>query len=89
MLMLSLVFSVIFGMLSATSVSYSMLAITRTLTGMALSGLSLIVLPLGKCGRFGGLQGLVQHAGTISASADKRTTLLGRSKHYNLVQLML
>uniref|UniRef100_A0A8B9VZ35 Solute carrier family 22 member 7 n=1 Tax=Anas zonorhyncha TaxID=75864 RepID=A0A8B9VZ35_9AVES len=47
MLMLSLVFSVIFGMLSAASVSYSMLAITRTLTGMALSGLSLIVLPLG------------------------------------------
>ncbi|NXU49225.1 S22A7 protein, partial [Turnix velox] len=47
MLLLSLVCSVIFGMLSAASVSYSMLAITRTLTGLALSGVSLIVLPLG------------------------------------------
>lgn len=48
MLQLSLVCSVVFGMLSAASVSYSMLAITRTLTGVALSGVSLIVLPLGK-----------------------------------------
>uniref|UniRef100_A0A8C0F3J3 Solute carrier family 22 member 7 n=1 Tax=Bubo bubo TaxID=30461 RepID=A0A8C0F3J3_BUBBB len=47
MLLLSLVFSVIFGMLSAASVSYSMLAITRTLTGVALSGVSLIILPFG------------------------------------------
>ncbi|NXK26513.1 S22A7 protein, partial [Arenaria interpres] len=47
MLLLSLVCSLIFGMLSAASVSYSMLAITRTLTGVALSGVSLIVLPLG------------------------------------------
>ncbi|NXU86180.1 S22A7 protein, partial [Xiphorhynchus elegans] len=31
----------------AASISYSMLAITRTLTGVALSGVSLIVLPLG------------------------------------------
>ncbi|XP_046769302.1 solute carrier family 22 member 7 isoform X4 [Gallus gallus] len=46
-LMLSLVCSVIFGMLSACSVSYSMLAVTRTLTGVALSGVSLIILPLG------------------------------------------
>ncbi|NWQ61077.1 S22A7 protein, partial [Neopipo cinnamomea] len=46
MLLLSLVCSVVFGMLSAASVSYSMLAITRTLTGVALSGVSLIVLPL-------------------------------------------
>lgn len=50
MLQLSLVCSVGFGMLSAASVSYTMLAITRTLTGVALSGLSLIVLPLGECG---------------------------------------
>lgn len=50
MLQLSLVCSVGFGMLSAASVSYMMLAITRTLTGVALSGLSLIVLPLGECG---------------------------------------
>ncbi|NWY94069.1 S22A7 protein, partial [Loxia curvirostra] len=47
MLQLSLGCSLVFGMLSATSVSYTMLAITRTLTGLALSGLSLIVLPLG------------------------------------------
>ncbi|KFZ59134.1 Solute carrier family 22 member 7, partial [Antrostomus carolinensis] len=47
MLLLSLVCSVIFGMLSAASVSYSMLAITRTLTGVALSGVSLTILPLG------------------------------------------
>uniref|UniRef100_A0A8D0FXV9 Solute carrier family 22 member 7 n=1 Tax=Strix occidentalis caurina TaxID=311401 RepID=A0A8D0FXV9_STROC len=47
MLLVSLVFSVIFGMLSAASVSYSMLAITRTLTGVALSGVSLIILPFG------------------------------------------
>ncbi|XP_015712485.1 solute carrier family 22 member 7 [Coturnix japonica] len=46
-LMLSLVFSVLFGMLSACSVSYTMLAVTRTLTGVALSGVSLIILPLG------------------------------------------
>ncbi|NXJ97723.1 S22A7 protein, partial [Corythaixoides concolor] len=45
MLLLSLVCSVIFGMLSASSVSYSMLVITRTLTGVALSGISLIVIP--------------------------------------------
>uniref|UniRef100_A0A8C3KBL0 Solute carrier family 22 member 7 n=1 Tax=Calidris pygmaea TaxID=425635 RepID=A0A8C3KBL0_9CHAR len=47
MLLLSLVCSLVFGMLSAASVSYSMLAITRTLTGVGLSGVSLIVLPLG------------------------------------------
>ncbi|NXS57656.1 S22A7 protein, partial [Brachypteracias leptosomus] len=47
MLLLSLVCSVVFGMLSAASVSYSMLSITRTLTGVALSGVSLIILPLG------------------------------------------
>ncbi|NXG53098.1 S22A7 protein, partial [Psilopogon haemacephalus] len=47
MLLLSLLCSVVCGMLSAASVSYSMLAITRTLTGLALSGVSIIVLPLG------------------------------------------
>ncbi|XP_062429437.1 solute carrier family 22 member 7 isoform X1 [Rhea pennata] len=47
MLLVSLVCSVIFGMLSAASTSYSMLAVTRTLTGVALSGISLIILPLG------------------------------------------
>ncbi|XP_009671434.2 solute carrier family 22 member 7 [Struthio camelus] len=47
MLLVSLVCSGMFGMLSAASTSYSMLAITRTLTGVALSGISLIILPLG------------------------------------------
>ncbi|NWX12057.1 S22A7 protein, partial [Aegotheles bennettii] len=47
MLLLSLVCSLILGMLSAASISYTMLAITRTLTGVALSGVSLIILPLG------------------------------------------
>ncbi|XP_071661897.1 solute carrier family 22 member 7 isoform X3 [Patagioenas fasciata] len=47
MLLLSLLCSAVFGTLSAASISYSMLAITRTLTGVALSGVSLIVLPLG------------------------------------------
>lgn len=57
-LQLSLACSMVFGMLSAASVSYTMLAITRTLTGVALSGISLIVLPLGECG------GLVAARGT-------------------------
>ncbi|KGL78910.1 Solute carrier family 22 member 7, partial [Tinamus guttatus] len=47
LLLLSLLGSLAFGMLSAASVSYAMLAATRTLTGAALSGVSLIVLPLG------------------------------------------
>uniref|UniRef100_A0A8D2MHK5 Solute carrier family 22 member 7 n=1 Tax=Zonotrichia albicollis TaxID=44394 RepID=A0A8D2MHK5_ZONAL len=47
MLQLSLLCSLVFGMLSAASMSYTMLAVTRTLTGVALSGLSLIGLPLG------------------------------------------
>lgn len=66
MLQLSLVCSVGFGMLSAASVSYTMLAITRTLTGVAMSGLSLIVLPLGECGGCGqavGGKGIVLQAG--------------------------
>ncbi|KAH0622775.1 hypothetical protein JD844_025431 [Phrynosoma platyrhinos] len=47
MLLVAYVFTLIFGMLSAVSVTYSMLAVTRALTGMAICGLSLIVLPLG------------------------------------------
>ncbi|NWY06110.1 S22A7 protein, partial [Nothoprocta ornata] len=47
LLLLSLLCSLLFGMLSAASASYTMLAATRTLTGAALSGISLIVLPLG------------------------------------------
>ncbi|XP_042298478.1 solute carrier family 22 member 7-like [Sceloporus undulatus] len=47
MLLVSYIFTLIFGLLSAVSVTYSMLAVTRALTGMAICGLSLIVLPLG------------------------------------------
>ncbi|XP_008103110.1 solute carrier family 22 member 7 [Anolis carolinensis] len=47
MLLVAYVGTLLFGMLSAISVTYSMLAVTRTLTGVAMSGLSLIVLPLG------------------------------------------
>uniref|UniRef100_A0A8D0G648 Solute carrier family 22 member 7 n=1 Tax=Sphenodon punctatus TaxID=8508 RepID=A0A8D0G648_SPHPU len=47
MLLVSFICSLAFGMVSAASVSYSMLAVTRTLTGLALCGLSLIIVPLG------------------------------------------
>ncbi|KAJ7341181.1 hypothetical protein JRQ81_004999 [Phrynocephalus forsythii] len=47
MLVVSYGCTLVFGMVSAASVTYSMLAITRTLTGMAICGLSLIVVPLG------------------------------------------
>lgn len=71
MLQLSLVCSVVFGMLSAASVSYTMLAITRTLTGVALSGLSLIVLPLGECG------GLWLSGGLLAGSGWEGTWIPG------------
>ncbi|XP_077193018.1 solute carrier family 22 member 7-like [Paroedura picta] len=47
MLVVSFVCTLIFGLISSASVTYSMLAITRTLTGIAICGLSLIVAPLG------------------------------------------
>ncbi|XP_054844620.1 solute carrier family 22 member 7-like isoform X2 [Eublepharis macularius] len=47
MLLVSFVCTLIFGLVSSASVTYSMLAVTRTLTGMAICGLSLIVVPLG------------------------------------------
>ncbi|XP_020652571.3 solute carrier family 22 member 7 isoform X1 [Pogona vitticeps] len=47
MLVVSYTCTLIFGMMSSISVTYSMLAVTRTLTGMAICGLSLIVMPLG------------------------------------------
>lgn len=40
--------SLVLGLASAASVSYLMFAITRTLTGMALAGFTIIVMPLGK-----------------------------------------
>jgi len=68
MLLLSLVFSVVFGMLSAASISYSMLAITRTLTGVGLSGVSLIVLPFGK---YGGVCGCSVVQGDFWQAVDR------------------
>ncbi|XP_066467925.1 solute carrier family 22 member 7-like [Tiliqua scincoides] len=46
MLLVSYVCTLIFGMLSSASVTYTMLSVTRTLTGMAICGLSLIIVPL-------------------------------------------
>nr|XP_056709625.1 solute carrier family 22 member 7-like [Euleptes europaea] len=47
MLLVSFVCTLVFGLVSSASVTYSMLAVTRTLTGIAICGLSLIVAPLG------------------------------------------
>ncbi|XP_048363355.1 solute carrier family 22 member 7-like [Sphaerodactylus townsendi] len=47
MLLVSYVCTLVFGLVSFASVTYSMLAVTRTLTGIAICGLSLIVAPLG------------------------------------------
>ncbi|XP_034966442.1 solute carrier family 22 member 7-like [Zootoca vivipara] len=47
MLLVSYVCTLICGMVSSASVTYSMLAVMRTLTGMSICGLSLIVVPLG------------------------------------------
>uniref|UniRef100_A0A670Y1C0 Uncharacterized protein n=1 Tax=Pseudonaja textilis TaxID=8673 RepID=A0A670Y1C0_PSETE len=46
MLLVSYLGTLIFGLLSSASVSYSMFAVTWTLTGMSICGLSIIVLPL-------------------------------------------
>lgn len=40
----------VLGLASAASVSYIMFAITRTLTGVALAGFTIIVMPLGEAG---------------------------------------
>ncbi|ETE66327.1 Solute carrier family 22 member 7, partial [Ophiophagus hannah] len=47
MLLVSYLGTLIFGVLSSASVSYSMFAVTWTLTGMSICGLSIIVIPLG------------------------------------------
>lgn len=39
------------GLASAASVSYIMFVITRTLTGTALAGFTIIVMPLGEAGK--------------------------------------
>ncbi|KAJ1068513.1 hypothetical protein K5549_005209 [Capra hircus] len=46
LLLVAYVSSLVLGLASAASVSYLMFAITRTLTGMALAGLTIIVMPL-------------------------------------------
>ncbi|KAG8123167.1 hypothetical protein E2320_018523, partial [Naja naja] len=48
MLLVSYLGTLIFGVLSSASVSYSMFAVTWTLTGVSICGLSIIVIPLGK-----------------------------------------
>lgn len=46
------------GLASAASVNYIMFVVTRTLTGSALAGFTIIVLPLGEADKHGqGLQG--------------------------------
>lgn len=45
------------GLLSAASVNYIMFLTTRTLTGLALAGFTIIVLPLGEAGLEGGCWG--------------------------------
>ncbi|XP_058021162.1 solute carrier family 22 member 7 [Ahaetulla prasina] len=47
MFLVSYLGTLIFGVLSSVSVSYTMFAVTRTLTGMSICGLSIIVIPLG------------------------------------------
>nr|XP_033791667.1 solute carrier family 22 member 7 isoform X2 [Geotrypetes seraphini] len=46
MLLVSFIFSLILGMVSAASVSYLMFAVSRSLLGMALCGLSIIIVAL-------------------------------------------
>ena len=43
--------SLVLGLMSAASVSYIMFVITRTLTGTALAGFTIIVMPLGEAGK--------------------------------------
>lgn len=50
--------SLVLGLASAASVNYVMFVITRMLTGSALAGFTIIVLPLGKADKHGqGLEG--------------------------------
>lgn len=43
--------TLVMGLASAASVNYIMFVITRTLTGTALAGFTIIVMPLGKAGK--------------------------------------
>lgn len=48
LLLVAYVSSLVLGLASAASVQLPHVAITRTLTGMALAGFTIIVMPLGK-----------------------------------------
>ncbi|XP_047650593.1 solute carrier family 22 member 7 isoform X3 [Phacochoerus africanus] len=48
LLLVAYVSALVLGLVSAASVSYTMFAITRTLTGTALAGFTIIVMPLGE-----------------------------------------
>ena len=43
--------TLVMGLASAASVSYVMFAVIRTLTGTALAGFTIIVMPLGEAGK--------------------------------------
>lgn len=51
LLLVAYVSSLVLGLASAASVSYTMFAVTRTLTGTALAGFTIIVMPLGEAGK--------------------------------------
>ncbi|XP_072801056.1 LOW QUALITY PROTEIN: solute carrier family 22 member 7 [Vicugna pacos] len=51
LLLVAYVSALVLGLASAASVSYTMFAITRTLTGTALAGFTIIVMPLGEAGK--------------------------------------
>lgn len=48
LLLVAYVSSLVLGLASAASANYIMFVITRTLTGFALAGFTIIVLPLGE-----------------------------------------
>lgn len=58
LLLVTYVSSLVLTLASAASVNYVMFVLTRTLTGAALAGFTIIVLPLGEADRHGqGLRG--------------------------------
>lgn len=53
LLLVAYVSSLVLGLMSAASVNYIMFVVTRTLTGSALAGFTIIVLPLGEADKHG------------------------------------
>lgn len=53
LLLVTYVSSLVLTLASAASVNYVMFVLTRTLTGAALAGFTIIVLPLGEADRHG------------------------------------